>query len=714
MAQSLFSNQWHRVAKLKPRLREAVTIKRQQWRKQLWYLIVDEMSGRQHRINTNAYQFIGRCDGSLSVQQIWDALLLNEADEAPTQDEVVELLVQFNQSELLQYEHKTDTDGLFDRRNQRSKEKQRHNFNPFMIKMPIGDPSSWLNKLDKIAHLFFHPMAFAIWFATITLAIMSAGTDWNTISAHASTHMLTPRFLILMLVFYPIIKALHELSHGLAIRHWGGEVHQFGISLLVFVPAPYVDATAANSFSLKYQRMIVSAAGIMSETFLAAIAFFIWANIQPGMIKDISFVTMVIGTVSTVLFNANPLLRFDGYYVLADFLDIPNLASRSSQFWDEKLKSMVSKKEVKSLDLAPGEKKWLFAYAPLSFAYRIFISIIIVSWLGAKWFLLGLIAALYMGFSMLIHPIYRWVSQLISSAMPGYELHHIRRNLNILGIVFLLFLFVIPLPFSTVAPAITWLPEQAQIRPKENGFIKTLPIKNGQMVKKGDLIAVIENPKLNKKRKKLKSVLDGLYADQYQVLIRNPAKAQNILQKINSVKSELKHINEKIKHLNIVAQIDGKLVMPKQQDMIGSYVLQGKNMGYVFEETHIRIRTAVAEKDAHFVRNKSNGIHVWLVENPNISHSVKMLMDTPSATKTLPSPALGDTAGGDYMTDPADENGVKLLSPVFLFDLTLSDSVMERIGGSAYVRFEHDALPLAIQLYQRANQLFLTTFSPAR
>ena len=713
MSESLFSTNWFHVAQLRPRICEAVVIKRQQWRKQIWYLLTDQINGRQHRINSSAYQFIGRCDGKLNVQQIWDSLLLEYADHAPTQDEIVELLINLNELELIQNAHTTDIESLFDRRDQRQKQKVKSNLNPFMIKLPLLDPNNWLKKFDGFAQLAFRPISFFLWLVLISIATLIAGTEWDAILMHASQHMLSPRYLTLTLICFPIIKALHELGHGLAIRKWGGDVHELGITFLVFIPAPYIDATAANAFQQKTHRMIVSAAGILVETSLAAIALIIWINTQPSLLREIAFVTMVIGSVSTFLFNGNPLLKFDGYYVFSDFLDIPNLASRSQQFWRMKLKSIFTFVKPDFMEVDKGEKKWLFAYAPMSFIYRIFIAIVITVWLGSKWFLIGLFAAIYMVFSQIIVPIYRWIGELITHAKPGKELTSVRRNLAIIGGFFALFFFIIPLPFSTVAPAVTWLPEQSQIRPEESGFIKALPINNGDMVEVGDLLAVIENPELNKERERLLRLLEGLRADQFQYLIKNPENAENIHQRIQNVENELLRINEQIKHLNIFSQVDGKLVMPKQADLMGSYIKRGENMGYVFQNTQIRIRAAVAEKDAYFVRNMTNNINVWLVEHPEKNYPTEMLIDTPAATRLLPSPALGDKVGGSFVTDVTDENGTRLLEPVFIFDLKLIDTSIDRVGGRAFVRFEHKPTPLAKQLYQKANQLFLSKFEPS-
>ena len=106
------------------------------------------------------------------------------------------------------------------------------------------------------------------------------------------------------------MKALHELGHSYAVKRWGGEVHEIGIMFLVFMPVPYVDASESAGFQSKWQRAFVGAAGILVEIFLASLALFIWLNAEEGLVRAFAFNVMLIGGVSTLFFNGNPLLRF--------------------------------------------------------------------------------------------------------------------------------------------------------------------------------------------------------------------------------------------------------------------------------------------------------------------------------------------------------------------------------------------------------------------
>lgn len=712
MTQSLFSTQWYRVAQLHPRLRPQVRTQRQNRRGQPWYLLSDTATGRQHLINDPAYQFIGRCDGRHDVQGVWDSVLATLGDAAPTQDEVIALLAQLNEHELLQCEHTPDTAVLFQRRTERRRRRRRAMVNPFAFRLPLGDPSSWLPRLDPLASLLFRPALLWVWLALVAVALLAAGANWSELQAEVRTQMLTPTYLALAWLIFPLVKALHELGHALAIRRWGGEVHEIGVALLVLVPAPYVDASASSGFARRSQRAAVAAAGIMVETTLAALALLLWLNVQPGLVRDVALVVMFIGGVSTLLFNGNPLLRFDAYYVLCDLLDLPNLATRSSAWWSYLVRRHLLHAPGEAPQYVAGELKWLLLYAPLSFAYRLLISVAIILWFGAKWFLLGVVAAIYLTGSMLLRPIGNWVRHALAAAAPGSELTRVRTGIALLLAIPGVLLFVLPLPLSTVAPAVVWLPEQAQVRPEVDGFISQLPVRDGQSVQPGDLLVVLENIDLLAAREQLTGRLGGLQADQYQLLLRDPTGAQNLAEQIARTEAELARAEQRIGQLEVRAKVAGTLVMPRQDDLPGTFSRQGTNLGYVLEASELRVRAALADEDAHLVRNRTRHAEVRLAEAPGRVLLASLTQDEPAASHLLPSPALGERAGGPYATDPGDPDGRRSIAPVFLIDLTVKGAPLERVGGRAWVRFDHGFEPLAGQVFRRASQLFLKHFDP--
>jgi putative peptide zinc metalloprotease protein len=710
---SLFSTQWYRVARLRPRLRSHVRVQRQHWRDQRWYLLSDAATGRQHRINVSAYQFIGRCDGQRTVHEVWNALLEAQPDDAPTQDEVLVLLGQLNEMELLQSERAASAQTLMRRRDDRLRKRRRSMLNPFMFRLPLADPTPWLARLDPLAAALFRPAVFWAWLLAIVISAVVGASEWPVLRAHAAQQSFGAGSLALLWLVYPLMKALHELGHALAVRRWGGEVHEVGIGLLFLVPAPYVDASAATAFPRRSQRALVGAAGVMVELALAALGFWVWLLTQPGWVHDVAFGVLLIGSASTLLFNGNPLLRFDAYHVMCDVFDVPNLAARSNAWWGQHLGRWLLGSRAEAPAHAASERKWLWAYAPLSLGYRIALSLAIVLWLGGQWLLLGLVGFVYVAVTVLLQPLLGWSRQALAAAQPGSELARLRLRLGLVAAAAAAALFVIPLPFSTVAPAVVWLPEKAQVRTEVDGFVAELAVADGEAVQPGDLLLRLDNAELRSTREQLASRLDGLRAEQFQQLLRDQNAAQNLQLDIDRLQAELQRADERIAQLDVRAQAAGTLVMPRQSDLPGAYMRHGQTLGYVLAPDELRVRAAVAEADAYLVQHRFRGAEVRLADAPARALHATRSGEVPAATRQLPSAALADHGGGPYASDPAEKDGLHSLQPVFLVDLTLTGHALERVGGRAWVRFDHGSEPLALQAYRRAAQLFLQHFAPA-
>lgn len=709
MPASLFSPLWYRVEALHPRLRPQVSVQRRIYRGEAWYLLVDAVTGRRHRVAQAAYRIIGRCDGSLTVNALWETVQGELGEAAPTQDEIVQLLVLLHEKELLQFEITPDVELLLARPDGR---RRRFDINPLAFRVALFDPARLLDRLAPLLRWAFHPVALGLWAVIVLGGALAALVHWDALRAHAETHLATPRYLLLAWLGFPILKLLHELAHGASVRHWGGQVHEMGMTLLFLTPAPYVDASAAGDFRERRRRIAVGAAGVVVELVVAAAALFVWLNVEPGLLADTAFVLMLLGAASTLLVNANPLLRFDGYHVLCDALELPNLAQRSRAYWIWIVQRHVLRvREAAVPETAPGEAKWLLLYAPLSWVYRLALAAAAVLWLGGKSWLLGALTALLVFIALCIKPARALLRALLAN-LPAHRAGHARLAAAAIALGVLAALGLLPLPHTTVAQGIVWLPEQAQVRLETGGFIGKLPARDGQRIEPGDLLVVLDDPTLAVSREKLQSRLLGLQAEQYLALLREPTRAQDLGAEIAAVEAELDGIEERIRHLEVRAQTGGRLVMPRQDDLAGTFARQGTTLGYVLDDGSIRVRAAVAEADAGLVRGHTRAIEVRLAEAGTSPLPARLEREVPAATYLLPGAALGDRAGGRHPTDPADPDGTRSLEPVFLFDVAVPSKAIERVGGRVWVRFDHGTAPLASQWYRRASQLLLQHFDP--
>jgi putative peptide zinc metalloprotease protein len=710
--ESLFSTRWYRVAGVHPSLRAHVRVSRHIYRGQTWYLLQDAASGRHHRVDETAFHFIGRMDGARTVDEIWHSMFNSLGERSPTQDGTIELLCQLNENGCLQCEITPDVAELFRRNRQRVKKRRLAMLNPLAFRVPLADPDALLTRMAPLARVLFHPAVALVWLVIVATAVLSVAANWEAVRSFAAVHMLTPRYLMLTWMVYPFIKALHELGHGLAVKAWGGEVREAGISMLLLVPAPFVDASAASAFPEKYRRVAVGAAGIMVELMLAALAWFLWNRVSDGVIRDIAFVIMVVSGVSTVLFNGNPLLRFDGYYVFADIIDVPNLGQRGNAYLGYLAQRyLLGVNSATSPVTGRGEAPILFCYAVLAFFYRWFVTALIVMWAGRVSFWLGAAIGLTVLYSMVMRPLAAGV--LFLKRAP--QLSRTRsRGLAVAGALAIALLVVfcfVPMPFVTHAQGVVWLPEQARVRAGTEGFIEEVLAKDGQAVNVGDPILLLSDPELLADRARVQAALAALDVQYTREVAVNTARAKSIAEDAAAKNAELAQIDERIQNLRVAAKERGTLVMPRAQDLPGTFVAKGTVLAHVLRPEQIRVKVAVWQEDSGLIHGGASAVEVKLVDVPDQVLHARMTGEVPAATVYLPTAALGDRAGGPIVTDPTDKDGLKTLEPMFLYELLLDTKTLERVGARVSVRFDHGSKPLAFQVQRRLQQLFLKQFS---
>ena len=502
-----FSDHWYRVAHLHPRLRSHVKVDRHCYRGEIWHVLKDPVSGRQHRLNELGYRIVARLDGRLSVQEVWDCAVAESGDSAPTQPETIALLAQLHEGELIQTESTPDVAALFDRAEQRRDKDRRQRLNPLSMRVGLFDPTPLLDALAPLGALVLRRWAAWAWLALVVATLALLAPLSSALGSYATQHLTTPRMLLILWLAYPVIKALHELAHALAVRVWGGDVREMGISVLMLMPVPYVDASSAAGFRERHRRVLVSLMGMLAETTLAALAALLWLAVADGVLREAAFATMLIGGVSTLLFNGNPLLRFDAYYALADAIESPGLAPRSNAYWRWLMRRYVmGVAGALPPAVAPRERRWLLGYGLAAGVYRILIALLIVSWLVGLHLILGALASLWFLTMALGRPAWK----LLGYVTQAPELAGKRGSAGALaGLAVaapLLLLFALPVPDGTRAEGVVWAPEQAQVRSEADGFIERVAVRDGQAVAAGELIVVLRDPTLDTDLERVQAV----------------------------------------------------------------------------------------------------------------------------------------------------------------------------------------------------------------
>ena len=386
-----FHEAWYRVADLRLRLSSGVKVFRQHFRGQMWYVLENPFNNQYSRISDEAYRFVGMLDGRRTVSEVWRICNEQLADRAPTQGEVIQLLGQLYSVNLLHTDLPPDSESLFNRYRKRVGRQVRGQLmNLLFVQIPLLDPDHFLERWVSIFGWLFNWFGLVLWSLLMATGLYFVVGNIRELF-YQSSDVLAPDNLILLYLSFVLIKIFHEFSHAFACKKFGqlnqsgGLVHTMGVMFLVFFPLPYVDASSAWSFRNRWHRAIVGMAGVMAELSAAAVATIIWSNTSTGTLHIIAYNVIFVASVSTLLFNGNPLLRFDAYYVLSDLLEIPNLGQRSRNYLYYLVKRYCwGLRRAQNPAYTYGERIWFVFYGIASIAFRVFICIRILLFLNDR------------------------------------------------------------------------------------------------------------------------------------------------------------------------------------------------------------------------------------------------------------------------------------------------------------------------------------------
>jgi putative peptide zinc metalloprotease protein len=705
------SNSWYRVAAIRPGLRDHARIRRHRYRGQIFYVVQDRATGQVHRLGPATYQLVAAMDGRRTVEELWTDAAVNLGEDAPSQDEVISLLTQLHAADLLQGNYPPDTTELFSRfASQRRSRIWRLLRNPMSLNFSLWDPDAFLGKTMHFVRPLFSWWGSTLWLLLVLPAIVLAAQHWPELSEDASDHILAADNLLLISLSYPIIKLLHELGHGFAIKAFGGEVHDFGVMFLVLFPVPYVDATASSAFRSKRRRALVGAAGILVETALAAIALYFWLMVEPGLLRAVAFNVMLIAGVSTVLFNGNPLLRFDGYYVLSDLLEIPNLSMRSNRYWGHLIDRYIFRTETaKDFPATQGERVWFLAYAPIAGAYRFAVMMGVALFLSTSYMMVGVALAIWTVVTSIVVPVTKAFWQIAISP-------RLRQNrgwaTGVTGgaiAVFILVLFCVPAPMHTTGEGIIWLPETSIVRAGTNGFVQRLLVKSGVSVKTGVPLIESDEPELTMQLGKLHGRVSELEAEYSAERLSDRVRAAITETELGQASAEVERAEDRASRLVARSRTDGIFTQANAEDLPGRYFHEGEILGFVLPPRSQTIRAVILQDNIDLVRDRLTGVSAKLVDHAADTYPVQIVRAVPAGSDELPSKALGSAGGGSIAVDPRDRHATKALRRVFQIDLELLSEAPRGVFGSrVYVRFEHTWEPLGFQIYRRMRQLVLS------
>lgn len=709
----LLSNNWFRVAAVRPRLRDHVRITRQHFRGERWFVLEDLAENRVHRYVPAAQQAIALMDGTHTLDEIWTALAAL-GEERPTQDELIHLLAQLDGANLLATERLPDFSELSNRSHRIASSKLwRRLANPLYLRFPLVDPDRFLDATVGLVRPLWSVWGFLLWLAVVGWGASQAALHWTELTHDLADRVLARDNLIVLALTFPVLKLLHELGHCYAAKLGGASVHEAGIMTLVVMPVPYVDVTGASAFSSKWRRALVGAAGMLTEVFFAAIAMMVWVNVEPGLARAAAFNCLLIAGVSTLLFNGNPLLRFDAYFILSDLIEIPNLGFRAARFYTYLLNRYAfGVLNQTSPAQTRGEAVWFALYAPASLAYRLWVMLSIALFVSTQLRGLGAVLALWTVGSGIGYPLLRGIWFIGFS--PGIRQHRLRA-LSVTGGVLActaLLLFTVKLPYGTVTQGVVWAPAGADVRNGSEGTVAELDATPGATLDAGAPVAHLTDTLLDAHVRVLQAQVQEVALRLNAAEQSDRVQTQMLRQQLAYFRSSLNDAQTRQKALDVTADVAGRFMVAEPQDLHGKYLRRGELIGYTLNSDDTLLRVIVSQSDIELVRDDTHGVDLRFASRPmKVLHVAQVSREVPTATRELPSVALSSFGGGPIAVDPGDDQHLKALEMVFQVDVRLPPAAHPyRIGERVYVRFQHSDRTLAWRLARTLRQLFLRRF----
>ena len=717
-----FHEAWYRVSSLRPRLLSGVKVRRQHFRGQLWYVLENPANNQFARLGESAYRFVGAMDGRRTVSDLWRQCSEQLGDAAPTQGEVIQLLGQLHGMNLLYVDLPPDAEGLLNRYQRRvRREVFGYLSNLLFIRIPLLDPDPFLDRWVGVFGRVFSRVGFVLWLGLIVTGLYFVIGNFEELVAQ-SADVLAPENLFLLYLSFVLTKIVHEFSHAFACKKFGqlnrsaGEVHAMGVMFLVFFPLPYVDASSAWAFAGKWHRALVGMAGVLAELAVAAVAAIVWSQTSVGTVHIIAYNVIFVASVSTLLFNGNPLLRFDAYYVLSDLIEIPNLAQRSKNYLYYLVKRYVwGLRKTVNPAYSVGERAWFLFYGPASTLYRIFISIRILLFLNNRLpeelFILVPFFALTAIIGWLLVPLGRFVRYLAT----GPELARNRRRAvfsTVGGLaVTLVVLGLIKRPDHYRIEGVVEPVALALIHAETDGFVTGFLPSGSAVSPQAEPLIEAVNPELEARSRSLRAERKALEVRRRMAQLEEVAAVQILTEQLAALDEQIERVESQLADLKLRAPLEGTWVAPEIEDTKGTYLQRGQRIGFVGKLDDLIVRATAGQDVAAMLFEQAQGdVEIRVKGYPQETFAGRIEKILPAGHDELPSEALGYAVGGSVATRPDQTQGQVAAERFFEIRIRPQGDTPLLTGQRVVTRVRMEAKPLLVQWYQSARRLFQRRF----
>lgn len=624
------------------RLREDVFFWPQNYGDKTWYHIESRANGRFFRVGLSEYTFISLLDGETSLGEAISLTARVLGPDAFDEEQASVLVLWLIDSGLATSGNASSQTAQVEQKKQVAKLAEK--LNPFWLKLPIANPD---RLIERLLPAFGWLQAWPAMVVSVLLWV-AAGTclagNWSEFMA-SSRSILAPSNWLSLTAVWLALKIVHETSHALACRRLGGSVRETGLIFILLAPVAYVDVTASLRFRSKWQRIQVAAAGMWIELTISTLAVFAWSVVEAPVLRHVLFNAIFMASFTTLVFNANPLMKFDGYYILSDLLELPNLAASGTQAVRELTRRWLLGLPNAASRETGGRARIIAAYGLAASVWRVMVccGLVIAS------------SVLFQGLGLVLAALgcVLWVGRpLMQTAAASLRLRNAnprqfaRASLRcgIAAVTAIGLLSFAPWPFPRTAPGFVEYRELAVVRAESPGFLREILVQDGATVEAGDVLITLENRELETDVGDLTAALEQSEVRHDRLVGEQKTGAAQIEdENYAAIVKRLAEKRRQLDSLTIRAPSAGRVMSRTLKWKLGTYATEGAELLSIGDEQQKEFRASLSQTDADALA----GEQVVSLRLPSVGRmSANLRRINPRASHTPPHAALTSVAGG--------------------------------------------------------------------
>ncbi len=665
-------------------LREDLGVSRHLFRGEVSYIIRDPMTFQNQRLSQADYEIFVHIRSARTLGGVFSELVAKGVLDEGDSEHFYQFVVSLHGLGFLRLPV-SDDKALYERFKRRNQASRRAKWMGFLfLRVPLFNPDAFLNRTIHLVRPFFSTYAFVLWVLLVGAAGFVAVSRWDDL-VQPINGVLVAQNLPLLAVLLLVLKVFHEFGHAYACKHFGAHVPEMGAVLIMFAPCAYVDATGSWSFTRTRDRVVVCLAGMYVESIFASIAVFVWASTDSSIINSVAYNVMFLAGAMTIFFNINPLMRYDGYYVLCDLVEVPNLRQRSTHYLRAILKrtflGIVDHYETGSRRL----RTILLAYGVSVSIYRAVLMVTIATVLAYKMRTLGLLV----GVGFVLIAVVGLVRGLTRYLFHHEETAHVRWRAVSLGVLVMIVapigIFWFPLPATVHAAAVVVSENEIILRADAPGFVREVVAEPGDRVVISDTVVVLANDTQEEEVAKAAAALESTLLRRDAFRVDDPSRAQQEQSKADASRASLEKHRGELAKLSVRAPAAGLVVDCIRETSIGMFVPQGYPVATLSSGAW-HVRAIMNEDDFQRVGLRvGDDVEFRPVNASRRTLTGRVLTVLPSGSREIETIQLTHLAGGDIAVIPSTHEATRSYFEVRILLDGIDQGVL-RNGMTGFVR----------------------------